>query len=270
MHKLTTSQSIFTCLTIVVLTAVTIFGIDRFGINSRVFGPVGTIQVQNISKKLVDKPTDAYRTWKEAGYRGRTIVYVSDRWESFDPAELIPAQMFRAYPLQLYNTAKLFEDSHLTDVTFLYVASLNSIVRKIVAILPESEVGRMKEAARRVKNSRVSDKGVYITRQGFPRWFTTGATFDGTGEPALVYIGASYFRNAEPEDLYRQLNSSGLQTDCIVLCNEMGKDTVTTEEIAKLNRFARLIGILTTSAQPDGKASSNLQPQLQRQPSPAS
>lgn len=232
-----------TAMIITLLATLVMIGIDRFGRNSRVFGPTGAIQAQSIVKKRVDDPRQAYRIWKDAGYRGRTIVFVSDRWESFDPEELLPAQMYRAYPLPLYNTSRLFEDDHLNGVTFLYVASLNRIVRKIVAIVPEGEVGRMKEAARRVKNSRVSGKGVYITRLGFPRWFTTGAKFDGTGEPALVYIGASYFRHAEPEELYRQLASSGLQTDCILLCNEIGKDTITPTEVAKLNRFARLIGM---------------------------
>ena len=243
MHTLTTRRSMITAMIIVLLATLAMIGIDRFGRNSRVSGPAGTIQAPSIVKKRVDDPREAYRIWKDAGYRGRTIVFVSDRWASFDPEELIPARMYRAYPLQLYNTSRLFEDDYLDGVTFLYVASLNRIVRKIVAILPEGEVGRMKEAARKVKNSLVSDKGVSITRLGFPRRFTTGAKFDGAGEPALVYIGASYFRHAEPEELYRQLASSGLQTDCILLCNEIGKGTSTPREVAKLNRFARLIGM---------------------------
>jgi len=248
MHRLTTRRSMITAMIITLLTTLAMIGVDRFGRNSRVFGPTGTIQAQSIVKKRVDDPREAYQIWKDAGYRGRTIVFVSDRWESFDPEELIPAQMYRAYPLQLYNTSRLFEDDYLNGVTFLYVASLNRIVRNIVAIVPESEVGRMKNAARRVKNSRVSDKGVYITRLAFPRWFTTGAKFEGAGEPALLYIGASYFRHAEPEELYRQLASSGLQTDCIVLCNEIGKDTITPKVVAKLNRFARLIGMQPNTA----------------------
>src|SRR5689334_6588478 len=104
MHTLTTRRSMLTCLLIIVLTAATMFGIDRFGKNSRVFGRTGTIQSNSIDKRRVDYPTDAYQIWKQAGYQGRTIVYVSDRWESFDPGELIPTQLFRAYPLQLYNT----------------------------------------------------------------------------------------------------------------------------------------------------------------------
>jgi hypothetical protein len=255
-----------TSVIIVVLTAVAITGIDRFGRNSRVLGRSGTIQAHNIDKIKIDNPMDAYGIWKQAGYRGRTIVYVADRWESFDPGELIPAQMFRAYPLQLYNTAKLIEDNHLTGVTFLYVAALNRICRRIVAIMPENEVGRMKEAARGAKDARASDKGVFVSRQGYPRWFVTAANFNGAGEPALLYIGASYFRTAEPEDLYRQLSSSGLQTDCVILCNETGKDSVTPKEIAKLDRFARLIGISTASAGSDRKTASTSRLQLRTLP----
>jgi hypothetical protein len=266
MHTLTTRRSMITGMIIVVLTAVAIFGIDRFGRNSRVFGRTGTIQAHSIDIKQVDYPEDAYGIWKQAGYRGRTIVYISDRWESFDPGELIPAQMFRAYPLQLYNTAKLIEDNHLNGVTFLYVAALNKICRRIVAIMPEKEVGRMKDAARGAKDAKASDKGVFVSRQGYPRWFVTAANFRGVGEPALLYIGASYFKTAEPEDLYRQLSASGLKTDCVILCNETGKDSVTPREIDKLNRFARLMGIPTASAGPDGVTASTSQVQLRAIP----
>ena len=153
--------------------------------------------------------------------------------------------MFRAYPLQLYNTAELIENSQLNRVTFLYVAMLNKICRRIVAIVPESELGRMMEASRMSKDAKVSEKGVYVSRQGFPRWFTTTANFSAVDEPVLLYVGASYFKNAEPEDFYRRLVSSGLQTDCVVLCNETGKESVTPTEIAKLDRIARLMGMTT-------------------------
>jgi hypothetical protein len=234
------------------LTAGAIALIDRYGKSCRIIGPTGTVQVQNIDKRLVDSPLEAYQIWKQAGYQGRTIVFVSGRWESFSPGELIPVQMFRSYPLQLFNTAKLLEDEHLNGVTFLYVASFNKIIRKIVSIVPEGEFVRMKGVARVAKDHMVSNKQVYVSREGYPRWFTTGENFAGGGEPALVYIGASYFKTAEPEDLYRQLVSSGLQSDCVILCNETGKESVTSEEIAKLNKFARLIGITASSAEVQG------------------
>jgi hypothetical protein len=145
--------------------------------------------------------------------------------------------------LQLYNTAKLLEDEHLTGVTLLYVASMNKIIRRIVAIMPEAEVGRLAVAARTAKDYRVSEKEVFVSRQAFPRWYSTGANFGGIAEPVLLYVGASYFKHAGPEELYRQLVKVGLQTDCVILCSEKGKESVTAAEIAKLNVFARLIGI---------------------------
>jgi hypothetical protein len=243
MQPMSTRRSITTCLIIIFLTATALVWLDRFGKSSRVVGQTGAIEAQQIVKKMVDDPKEAYRIWRNAGYQGRTILYIADRWESFDPGELIPAQMFRAYPLQLYNTAKLLEDEHLSGVTLLYVASMNKIIRRIVAIMPESEVGRLAVAARKSKDHRVSDKEVFVSRQAFPRWYSTGANFSGVAEPVLLYVGASYFKYAEPEDLYRQLVKAGLQTDCVILCSEAGKVTVSAKEIAKLNVFARLIGM---------------------------
>jgi hypothetical protein len=257
MKSLTTRRFLISSILAVLLAAVTVTGLDRFGRNCRVFGSTGGLREQHIVKKLVDDPRDAYRLWKEAGYRGRTVVFVSDRWESFNPGELIPAQMFRAYPLQLYNTAKLLEDENLSGVTFLYVASMHKICRGIVAILPEIEIIRMQGVARKAKDNRVSDKGVFVSRQGYPRWFTTAAFFSGPREPVLLYIGASYFKQAEPDELYRQLSASGLLTDCIILCNETGKETVTQIERSKLISFARLIGLPKSPAESDGKISSN-------------
>jgi hypothetical protein len=236
-------------LIIVFLSIAAFAGVNHYGGSSRVIGRTGTIKTQDIDKRVVDKPTEAYRIWRNGGYQGRTILYVADRWESFDPGELIPAQMFRAYPLQLYNTAKLLEDEHLNGVTLLYVASMNKIIRRIVAIMPEAEVGRLAVAARKTKDYRVSDKEVFVSRQAFPRRYSTGANFGGIAEPVLLYVGASYFKHAEPEELHRQLVQAGLQTDCVILCNEAGKDSVTAKEIAKLNVFARLIGI-SPSEQP--------------------
>jgi len=246
---MTTRRCTVTCLIIVLLTAAALVVLDRFGKGCRKVGPTGAIQSGQIVKKMADDPKEAYRIWRNAGYQGRTILYVADRWESFDPGELIPAQMFRAYPLQLYNTAKLLEDEHLSGVTLLYVASMNKIIRRIVAIMPEAEVARLTVAARKTKDYRVSDKELFVSRQAFPRWYSTGANFGGVEEPVLLYVGASYFKHAEPEELYRQLVQAGLHTDCVILCNEAGKDSVSAKEVAKLNVFARLIGI-SPSEQP--------------------
>jgi hypothetical protein len=267
MHTLTTNRCILTCLIIAVIAVGALAGLDRYGRNSRVIGPSGTIQMQHSVKRQVESPRDAYQIWKDAGYRGHTVVFVADRWESFDPGELIPSQMYRAYPLPLYNTARLLEETKLNGTTFLYVASMNKIIRRIVAVVPEGEVARMKGVASTFKNTRFSHNGVLISRQGVPRWYTTGADFTGVDEPVLLYVGASYFKHAEPEELLHQLSSVGLQIDSVILCNEARKDTVTPDEVAKLDRFARLIGIAPSAVGAGGLTTSKAV--IQQRPVPA-
>ena len=239
-----TARTTFVTIGIVLLCASAVLYVtDRYGAANRVVAVVAPLQSLTGSKQLVENPSDAYRVWKSAGFTGRTVLFISDRWESFDPGELIPAQLFRAYPLQLYNTAKLLEDDHLNGTTFVYVASMNKIIRTIVALLPEDEVKRLADTARKSKFYKISDRGVWLSRQGVSRWYTTGRKFSRVEEPVLLYVGASYFKKSEPSELYRQLIQSGQRTDCLILCNERGKDTVTPREIAKLAEFGRLVGV---------------------------
>ena len=251
MHRRTIRGIAATCGIVFVLAASVLIGIDGYGKGRRIYGATGAIRDRQIVKRMVNSPVDAYRLWKDAGYRGRTVLYIAEKWETFDPGELIPAQMYRAYPLQLYNTARLLEEEHLSGVTFLYVAAMNGISREILSIVPEAEIVRMKDAARKVKNFRVDGRGVYISRQGFPRIFTTAAAFTGVAEPVLVYVGASYFNYGNPDELYRQLVAARVQTDCIVLCAEEGKGSVTRNDLDKLAAFARLIGMPPPSIGPD-------------------
>lgn len=243
MQSLTIRRCTTTCLVVLLLTAAALFWVNRFGTGSRVVGRTGGVTEQGIVRKVVDDPREAYALWKQAGYRGRVVVYIADRWESFDPGTLIETQMYRGYPLSLYNTARLLEAEHLNGVTFLYVAMMNRLVRKIVAVVPQAEVERMRALVPGVKDSRSTPRGVFLSRQGFSRWYTTGANFSAPPEPVLLYVGASYFRYAEPEDLLRQLASSGLTTDCVMLCREVVKPGVGKVELEKLDRFARLLGM---------------------------
>lgn len=242
MPPLTPRRSMMTALIVLLLSAGALFAVDRFGTGSRTAGRSGALAEPGGVRRTVEDPTEAYRLWKQMGYRGRHLVFVADRWESFDPGELIPERMYRAYPLQLYNTARLLEEQSLNGVTFLYVASMNGIVRKISAVVPEAELARMREQVPRVKDSRAEAAGVFLSRQGFPRWYTTGERFRADREPALVYVGASYFRSVQPEELLRQLTRAGLRTDCLVLCRETGREGVAAAQRERLERFARLVG----------------------------
>jgi len=205
-------------------------------------GPAGSIGKAPVVTYLVETPTDAYALWKEAGYRGRTVVFVSGSWPSFVPGERIPEQMYRAYPLELFNTAQVFERDSLDRLSFLYVAALNGIARSIVAVLPEEEFARQRQAALKAKDRRITDGEVYFPREGYPRRFSTAARLRAPGEPVLLYVGASYFSSGTAEELYRQLGAAGLRSDCVVLCAETENRELGPRVAAELNHLARMLG----------------------------
>jgi len=236
-------RHLITTVAIVLALALTVTLLDRYGRDARVFARVGNIDDRSVARYLVATPRDAYAIWKGMGVKGRTILFISDAWERLDVSNVGDIPLSRAYPLKLYHIPTEMETKGLNDSNFLYVAALNGIARGIVAILSPEGFRQMTEMARQANNKRITPTEVYLTHQGFPRWFTTAEHFKGPGEPLLVYVSATYFRNAEPELLLQQLRASGITTDCIVLCEVAGNDRVTALERERLLRFARLIGV---------------------------
>lgn len=237
-----TKLSLTASVALVVLFVLALFWLDARGAASRVVGPSGAIGAPQVVKRLVQTPAAAYAAWKEAGYRGRTVVFVSGTWPSFVPSERLPEQMYRAYPLELFNTAQVFEKENLDRLSFLYVAALNGIARSILAVLPEEEFARQRQAALKAKDGRSAAGEVYFPREGYPRRFTTAAAFRAPAEPVLLYVGASYFLKGDAQGLYRQLSAAGLKTDCVVLCAETETPGLGPRETGELARFAGLIG----------------------------
>ena len=229
---------------VVLIAVLTVIGVDRYGKGSRTFGYVGTLQDPQVAKFLVDRPEEAYRLWKGRGVRGRSVLFVSDQWEKLTVDEInIDPPMSRPYPLQLYRIPEVQEQQHLSGSTFLYVASLNGIARRIVAVLDDAGYAHMLEAARSAKNSSISGGETYITHEGFPRWFTTASGFKGSSEPVLLYLSAAYFRTGDPDRLFQQLSAKGLRSDCIILCKKSGDPGIGGKELERLRRFAQLVGL---------------------------
>ena len=225
------------------LAVAALFLLDRNCRYARVYRSIGAIDSPGVERYLVDSSMDAYRIWRSDGFRGRTILFVANRWERLDKDDIqMDPPMSRRYPLQLYKIADLLEQTRLNERNFLFVAAVNGITRRIVAILPQQGFNEMKETALSAKNSRIGTGEIYVTHQGFPRWYTTGTAFKGEQEPVLLYISASYFRDAQPEDLFRQLMAAKLRSDCIILCRCKGDDRITKQETDRLGRFANLLG----------------------------
>jgi hypothetical protein len=238
-----TRSNILVVVSILILAAVIVYSLDRYGRNSRVYRATGLIDAPQVVKRVVATPNDAYLAWKQSGVRGRTTLFIVDAWEKLDIADTPPIPMSRPYPLKPFSIPEWYGRQIISQANILFIASMNGIVRQVVAILsPEGFADRL-TVARDSIDKKIGDNTIYLPHQGFPRWFTTVSGFSGEHEPVLVYVGASIFRSTEPEELFRKLKETRLETDLVVLCLMEGNNQVTAIEREKLLHFARLVGI---------------------------
>jgi hypothetical protein len=231
---------------VALLAVATLFGLDAYGKASRSAGYAGALNDPRVARYLVDTPEEAYRIWKQRRVHGRSLLFVAGRWVRLPVEEIVDnPPLSRPYPLTLYRIPEVQEEQRLNARTFLYLAALNGIARRIVAILDESGYAEMREVAGAAKNSRLGAREVYLTHEGFPRFFTTAGGFRASEEPVLFYLDASYFQTGDPDELYRRLTAGGIKSDCVVLCANRGDGTVGERGRQGLARFARLIGLST-------------------------
>jgi len=217
-------------------------GLDRFGRSARRFGAVRAVGRDPIRPTLVALPEDAYRFWKRQGFHGRTILCLADSWDRLNLKEYAEEDdARRSYPLKVYRFADHFEEKFLDSRNFLYVAALQGIARKIVAVLSPAAFDLARDHAHHAKNARVDAQEVYETHEGFPRWFTTLGGLTPPGEPVLIYVSASMFRSARPEELLAALSRRGVRSDAVLLCSLAGDRTVSDTERRALGDFARLL-----------------------------
>ena len=259
---ITPRNCIILSLALVFCAAGSLILLDSYGRNARIYGATGGIDTTGVEKRLVESPLEAYRFWRSRGFRGRTILFVADKWERLDRDDvLVDPPPSRTYPLKLFKIADHMERDRLNERNFLFVAAVNGITRRIVAILSPRGFYEMKEMVQTARNSRIASGEIYMTHQGFSRWYTTADAFKGEQEPVLLYVDASYFRDTEPEEFFRHLTAAKLRTDSVILCRGRKSDRITDRESDRLVRFARLLGMAV-----DTTASAQLAPVSKAQP----
>lgn len=228
----------------VLLLAVAVsLGLTHYGRASRSYRAATPVDRPGEARFLTDSPQEAYRLWRAAGFRGRLVLYLADRWQRLDPAEVQDnPPMSRPYPLSLYRIPEVLERERLSAATFLYLAALNGTTRGILALLSEPGYQEMRRAAAGSKFGRVFAGRVSLPHQGFPRSFVNAAGLARQPEPLLVLVAASYFKGSTPEELLALLSGRGVTSDCLVLCRMVGDPEVGPVERERLERFARLVG----------------------------
>lgn len=227
----------------VIFAVAVAFGLDAHGRRARVGGAAGSPGAPEAGTVLVKTPLDAYRIWKERGYRGRIVLYVGERWARIDPNEYNIPPVYRPYPLPLYNLPREREREFLNDDNFLFMAALNGIARRVDAVLAPSGFAEIDAQARKARNVSFGDGRIFLTHNGFPRMFATVATVRSPGEPVLLYVGASYFREGNAPSLVQALNGIGLRTDLVILCAEENDPSLPPAARLELLRFADLAGL---------------------------
>ena len=229
------------CLSIATLLQASCYGLDRYGRESRRLGQPRLVGAEGVTPLLVATPQEAYGAWRRGGYRGRTILFIADGWDRLDPSRFSEPEPHLAYPIKTYRIADRIESHFLEARTFLYLASLQGVARRIVAVLSPEDFARERELALRAKNARVDEDTVYLTHQGFPRWFASLAGLPPQDEPVLLYVAASAFRSYRPGQLLGALRAKGIRSDAAVLCTLAGEPGVTERERLDLHEFAGLL-----------------------------
>jgi len=238
-----TRNQIILSATIVLLAVVVAWGLDAHGRRARTYGAAGPLGSSEARAAFIGTPRDAYRLWKERGYRGRVILYVGERWARLDPNEYNIPPLYRPYPLPLYNLPREREREFLNNGNFLFMAALNGIARRVDAVLTPAGFAEIDIQARQARNASFDDGRTLLTHNGFPRAFSTVATVHFPGEPVLLYVGASYFRVGDAARLVQALNGIGLRADLVILCAEENDASLPSAARMELLRFAELAGL---------------------------
>jgi hypothetical protein len=231
MNNMASRQLLFS-IGIIALFSMGIIFLDRFGKSSRIMDNGHFLGTRGIKTTSVNNPEEAYRLWKQNGFKGRTVVSLSEEVSSAMPRVDIEA----GHPLNVYNISNKFE-TKLDWKYFLSVSIETGIARKIIYVVPEPVFSGMFERAgiKARKAERID-----IPLFGSPRTITPVSFFRPPDEPVLLLVCASIFKEHEPERLMAQLVESGMKTDFVVLCRACDSSVVADEEIERLGVFEKL------------------------------
>lgn len=208
----TTRHSAATALA--VLFVATLLFLDAYGRHARVAGQPLSVASSLPSAVQLSRPSDAFRYWLDRNFHGRVIVTVTGRWQ---PVPIEREQLDRvSYPLRLKNLAREWMKA-LTDDNFLFVTSVVGIARKEITILPETGYLKRREISLDNKTFIERNGSFTLYHEGFAREFSTITSFRPPQEPALLYIEDSFAPGVPIVEIVRQLGTTGLMVDSVVL-----------------------------------------------------
>ncbi len=211
----------------------TALGLDAMGRSARVVGRArrageggGALEV-----RLVANAPAAYRQWRNAGVRGRTLVHLG-RFLHF-----VPVQEDEPTTGACTDVPIARAEARLDNRNFLWVAGYSGIVRRIFYVVPpERFVGKPRGGWDRIDAS------------GFER--RVSSRLPELREPVLLEIHASYFEATDGDALLEDLRSSGLETDLAILDLAQDGPDVSERARERLRAFGRTLAARELAPEP--------------------
>ena len=228
-------KRVLLALLLVLMLAVTVISLDRYGRSVRTYKPVSAANDARFAPVFVDRPMEAYRLWKKQGMRGRIVVSFS-RWLNFVESGKEADKGSRKGIVRSRD-----DESSLTDMNFMFVAMKTAIAREIIHVVPESVYYDKAKYVRDLKGVTAGKNEIVSNYQGASRTITMVEFIRPVTEPVLLYINASYFRDYEPEYLVELIRKADLIADSMILCNSTDDNEVSPREREKLQIFSELI-----------------------------
>lgn len=226
---------LFFSLGIMLAFLATLLFLDNMGRNSRVMGEGHPFNDAQVDKWTVGNPHEAYYLWKEHGFKGRIILTIGRR------LSFAAAQREISLPDPGTSLEQIFEQG-IKPENFLQVSLKTGIAREIIQAIPEAMLDEELRKASSEKGMTATNRVINAPYFGAPRTITTLSLLKPIREPMLVVINASIFRDYQPGELIRLLQTSGIATDALIFCRSLDDPEVTERERNLLKDFEQMTG----------------------------
>jgi hypothetical protein len=157
----------------------------------------------------IERPSDAFRIWKERAVKGRSLIFINPRLS-------IP-EIFQNSVEMRFSMMKR-ELVPLNDSNFLIHAIINNQVRRIYYIVPDEVWDTLKKDLGSNRAVSVRGQRLRVTIDGVPLIIERSRDFKSFYERHLVYINSSVISAYEQGFINRLITDKGI-ADIVIISN---------------------------------------------------
>ena len=199
-QKLATQIETAVITLVILLALVSVVGMWRSGIGSRVFSK------NKVTMQKIDHERDVYMAWKSGGVKGRTVIHFGKH---------MPVKKISQGDLKKL----LKEDGNLKNDNYLYAALRSNHIRRIFGVVPDSEWPKVKKLLSARRRFTVDEKGASTWMDGLPLHSGSLAKLPQVNEPVVLNFSADYFveQDTSARAVVEQLKKSGIEFDLVTI-----------------------------------------------------